>query len=67
MFKVVVAEMPVGSPDREAVGAVLSITMALLAPRLLAAPGVARVRVAGLAAASLMVPELRSRACAHVV
>ena len=46
----------------ETVGAVVSITMASALPRELAAPGVARVRVAALPAASLMVPLLRARA-----
>ena len=44
------------------VGAAVSMTMFLLAPRLLAAPGVASVRVALLVAASWIVPPLRARA-----
>ena len=43
-------------------GAVVSMTMALLAPRDPAAPGVAKVRVALLVAESLMVPPARARA-----
>ena len=45
----------------ETVGAVVSMMMASLLPREFAAPGVARVRVAALPAASLMVPLLRAR------
>ena len=45
----------------EAVGAVVSMTNALLAPREPAAPGDTRVRVALFSAASLMVPALSAR------
>ena len=44
------------------VGAVVSMTRALLPPRELAAPGLTRVNVAGLPAASLTVPPLRASA-----
>ena len=44
------------------VGATPSITRALLLPNELAAPGEARVKVALLLAASLMVPPLSARA-----
>ena len=40
------------------VGTVLSTTIALLAPKELAAPGLAKVSVASFVAASLIVPEL---------
>ena len=43
------------------VGAVVSMTMFLLAPRLLAAPGLASVRAAAFVAKSLMVPPARAR------
>ena len=45
----------------DTVGLVVSMIMASLAASELAAPGVARVRVAVLPAASLMVPLLRTR------
>ena len=44
----------------EKVGAVVSITRALLAPSELVAPGEASVRVALLPAASLIVPPFRA-------
>ena len=47
------------------VGLVVSITRAALAPREPAAPGAARVRMALLPAASVMVPPLRVRALAE--
>ncbi len=43
------------------VGAMPSMTIALLAPKEFAAPGVAKVNVALLRAASLIVPELRAK------
>jgi hypothetical protein len=47
---------------RVTVGAVVSITIALFAPRELEAPGAARVKVALLPAASFIVPPFRSSA-----
>ena len=44
----------------ETVGLVVSMTIASLAPRELAAAGAARVRVAALPAVSLMVPLFRA-------
>ncbi len=43
------------------VGAVVSMTRALLAPKEFAAPGVARVKVASLPTASLIVPEFKAK------
>ena len=43
------------------VGGVVSTTNALLAPREPAAPGLAKVRVASLDAASLIVPEFSAK------
>lgn len=42
-------------------GAVVSIVNALLAPRLVAAPGVTKVKMALFPGASLMVPEFSAR------
>ena len=57
--KVMVIDVDVeGLAARVTVGAVVSMTIALLAPSELAAPGEASVSVALLAAASRMVPEL---------
>jgi hypothetical protein len=57
--KVMVPEVDVADvAAKVTVGAVVSMTSALLAPSELAAPGEGSVSVALLAAASLMVPEL---------
>ncbi len=45
-----------GTETEETVGTAPSITSALLAPRELAAPGVAKVKLAALPAPSLIVP-----------
>ncbi|MGV1045204.1 hypothetical protein [Limnohabitans sp.] len=50
------------SVEMVVVGAVVSISIALLAPKELAAPGVANVTVALLPAASLMVPLFKANA-----
>lgn len=56
---VIVADVDVvDDAARVTVGAVVSMTIALLAPSELAAPGEASVSVALLAAASRMAPEL---------
>jgi hypothetical protein len=61
--KVIVAEPLVELvAARVTVGAVVSITIALFAPRELEAPGAARVKVALLPAASFIVPSFRSSA-----
>jgi hypothetical protein len=61
--KVTVAEPLVGPlAARVTVGAVVSITIALFAPRELVAPGAARVKTALFPAASFIVPPLSSRA-----
>jgi hypothetical protein len=61
--KVIVAEPLVELvAARVTVGAVVSITIALFAPRELEAPGAARVKVALLPAASFIVPPFRSSA-----
>jgi hypothetical protein len=46
--------------DKTSVGAVVSMTRALLAPRELLVPGVANVRIATLPAASTIDPPLRT-------
>ena len=59
-----IGEVPVGLDAEdviETVGAVVSMIIALLAPRDPAAPGLARVQVALFNAASLIVPPLRAR------
>ena len=50
----------------ETVGAVVSMTIALLAPKEFAAPGVAKVSVASLRAASLIVPPFKESAVVPV-
>jgi hypothetical protein len=61
--KVIVAEPLIELvAARVTVGAVVSITIALFAPRELEAPGAARVKVALLPAASFIVPPFRSSA-----